>query len=127
MKDTLEELAALRPDLLGDMQDFGEGDEYEENLGYLVEGLKAKIGDTIVINDISPDIEFQICTREDSQLPAHLVIESDGCVRWYNNYDDNADTVVRQVPAKTDAGRVCKECGELILEEVGLYCSCTED
>jgi len=127
MKEKLEELAALRPDLLEDMQDFGEGDEYEENLGYLVEGLKAKIGDSIVINDISPDIEFQICTREDSQLPAHLVIEADGCVRWYNNYDDNADTVVRQVPAKTNAGRICKECGELILEEAELFCSCTED
>ena len=73
-----------------------EGYDYEpEELKNLIQGCKKEVGDIIEVNDW--DIRARISSKGTT---VHLVIEEDGCVRWYLNPDGNSDFLIRDVNVK---------------------------
>lgn len=67
----------------------------EEEIQNLKNGMKVKIGGEIEVNDYGV-----YAIIEGKGVPAHLVIEEDGSVRWYVNYNEHSDFVIRQVNVK---------------------------
>ena len=66
----------------------------EELINYN-KGKSAKIGDEIDVND------FAVCKIvKKSRYLAHLVIETDGSVRWYINPNDRDDMIIRTALVK---------------------------
>jgi hypothetical protein len=60
-----------------------------------IKGKKAKIGDEIDVND------YAVCKIvKKSRYLAQLVIETDGCVRWYINPNDRDDIIIKSVSVK---------------------------
>lgn len=83
--------------------------------------LKKKVGDKIIVNDISTNFEFEIVGEQEfNTIPVNLVIEEGGEITWYLNVSDS-DTIIKSVyvviPETAEDGEV-KEIIEAIYKSV---------
>lgn len=83
--------------------------------------LKKKVGDKIIVNDISTNFEFEIVGEQEfNTIPVNLVVEEDGEINWYLNVSDS-DTIIKSVYVvipKTAKDEEVKEIIEAIYKSV---------
>ncbi|KYC46447.1 MAG: hypothetical protein AMQ74_01826 [Candidatus Methanofastidiosum methylothiophilum] len=108
-----------------DLDEIIEGIEDERELEKLYNGLSAKEGDKIFVNDISLDIPFTI--TKNGRLTAYLIIETDGYICW-DQWNIWAERQLREVKIDHENLEFCNDCGEIKLRD-GQYiegCICKE-